>query len=339
MIICTSANLLQIPQVKVLANSIKRYIPDAIFILCLIEDRIPEKVKRIPGIARIVSVQDLPIKGFQRFMFKLTAPLSQNAIKSQLLQYAMETEPLQENFLYLDCNTVLFGPIPEIMKGLRKHPIVLVPHLITPTYTNSYERELFLLNDGAFNGSLVAVKRHQEAMDFLDWWSDKLNNDKRDPFGSNLFNQKWLDLVPVFYNAYILHHPGYMLAYWNFHESSRQIISYKDKSIQLINGPLRIMTFANENQSFNHYLAFLSETQSRRIIRIKREYLNAIDKNRIYGFNLDMPWSFGYYSSGEQITQEARDAYRSLKLIDTPDNPFEWSNQRILKLLKGVKAV
>jgi hypothetical protein len=187
-------------------------------------------------------------------MFKLTAPLSQNAVKSQLLQHAMETEPAQDSFLYLDCCTELFGPIPEIVEALHKHPIVLVPHLITPTYTDKYERELLLLKDGAFNGGLVAVKRHPETTNFLEWWSNKLNNDVRDPYGSNFFDQKWLNFVPVLFDATILQHPGYMLAFWNYHETSRQITTRSNEANMLSDKPLRIMSFANENQAFDHHV-------------------------------------------------------------------------------------
>jgi hypothetical protein len=68
---------------------------------------------------------------------------------------------------------------------------------------------------------------------------------------------------------------------------------------------------------------------------MKHSYELSIKGHIVHGINAHTPWSFGYYASGELISQQARDAYRRLSIEDTPDNPFEWSNHRLVKLLKG----
>lgn len=329
MIICTTATLSLMPCVMELGRSIRQRIPYAKIVLGLVENSVPDEVRNSAWVDEVILAKDLSIPNFDRFIFKLTEPLSKNTIKAQLLHQLINNDAQADVVIYVDCFSKFLGPIPEVLDRLNHHSIVLTPHLIDAHYSDAYERELSLLNDGTFNSGFIAVKQDDEAKDFLDWWSDKLNRDIRDPYASNFFDQKWLNFVNIFYNAAILRHPGYQLGFWNFHEESRRIVSNHDHEVHLKGGPLRLMSFANENNMFNHYSNLLPEHQTKEIGRLKSLYdanLNTDTHSR------DVTWSYGRYHNGETISIDARHKFRDLSSNIAPSNPFKCSNKMLMEI-------
>jgi len=337
MIICTSATLAHIPFVYELSRSVRKFFPSTKMVLGLIESKIPGVLQNDASLAdEIVLAKDLSIPHFISFIFKLTAPMSKNTIKPQLISHIMKHDPQADIVVYVDCFSKFLGGIPEVISLLESYPIVLTPHLIDAHFSSEYERELMLLNDGTFFSGFIAVKRDDQAKDFLSWWSDKLNKDIRDPYGSDFFDQKWLNFANVFYNAAILRHPGYQLAFWNFHEESRQIINFKDLEIKLKKGPLRIINFGNENNMFYHYCNLLPDIQRQRVHRLRMLYDTRVESNEQFK---DAEWSYDRYSDGEMISSEAREVFRKIPTDEAPSNPFEWSDKNIIDMVKGVENV
>jgi hypothetical protein len=332
MIICTTATLSHMPFVLELSHSIRRFFPSVKIVLGLVETEVPESLRNSPWVDEVILAKDLSIPNFDQFIFKLTESMSKNTIKAQLMNQIIKHDEQADVVVYVDCYSKFLGDIPEALSLLDHHSIVLTPHLIDANYLDSYERELMLLNDGSFFAGFIALKRDDEAKDFLSWWSDKLNQDIRDPYGSDFFDQKWLNFVNVFFNAAILRHSGYQLGFWNFHEDSRAIISVKDHGIELMGGPLRLINFGNENNMFEYYSALLPESQGREMNRLKRRYDESVD---LYDQFIDAQWSYGRYQSGEIITTDARHIVRVLPTKEAPSNPFEWSDQKFIDMQKG----
>ncbi|MDR0267809.1 hypothetical protein [Paenibacillus sp.] len=332
MIICTTATLSHMPFVLELSHSVRRFFPSVKMVLGLVEAEVPESLRSSPWVDEVILAKDLSIPGFDQFIFKLTEPMSKNTIKAQLMNQLIKHDAEADVVVYVDCYSKFLSGIPEALSLLDHHSIVLTPHLIDANYSDSYERELMLLNDGSFFAGFVALKRDDEAKDFLSWWSDKLNRDIRDPYGSDFFDQKWLNFVNVFFNAAILRHPGYQLGFWNFHENSREAIAVKDHEIELKGGPLRLINFGNENNMFEHYSGLLPEAQRQNINRLKQHYDESVNSN---GQFQDTEWSYGRYHSGEIITSNARQIFRVLPTDEAPSNPFEWSDQKFTDMQKG----
>jgi len=336
MIVCTTATLSHVPYAMEMAKSLRKHISDVKVVLGLVEEEVPEAVSSSPLFDQIILAKNLSIPNFKRFMFKLTVPLSQNSIKAQLLHHLFETDSSADIVVYVNCFTYFCGPIPEAIQMLGRYPIVVTPHLIDAHYTDAYEREMSLLNDGTFFAGFIALKRSDEAKDFLLWWSDKLNRDIRDPYASNFFDQKWLNFANVFFNAGILRHSGYQVGFWNFHEKSREIESQSNDRIELKGGPLRLINFGNENNNFDLHLESLPGIQSMRIQLIRKQYNTNVNSHDSFGFRQQAVWSYGSYHSGEKITDEARIKFRDLPHDHAQDNPFELSNRQIMSTSKGV---
>ncbi|TCZ80808.1 hypothetical protein E0485_00495 [Paenibacillus albiflavus] len=335
MIVCTTATLSHVPYAMEMAKSLRKHISNVKIVLGLVEEEVPNAVSSSVLFDQIILAKNLSIPNFNRFMFKLTVPLSQNSIKAQLLHHLFETDRSADIVVYVDCFTYFCGPIPEAIHMLDHYPIVVTPHLIDVHFTDAYEREMSLLNDGTFFGGFIALKRSDEAKDFLLWWSDKLNRDIRDPYASNFFDQKWLNFANVFFNAGILRHSGYQVGFWNFYEQSREIESQSNNSIMLKGGPLRLMNFGNENNNFDLHLDSLSERQSMRMQILRNHYQTNINSHDSYGLRQHAVWSYGSYQSGEKIADEARIKFRDLHHDHVPANPFELSNRQIMSTSKG----
>ncbi|QAY66847.1 hypothetical protein [Paenibacillus protaetiae] len=324
MIICSTATFATVPYVLEMARSAKQHYPHAKIVLALIEEEIPDMLTHSPWIDTVLLAKQLPIPDFNRFIFKMTSTMSLNTIKAQLLQHLIHTDEQADILVFADCYTQFFGPLPEVMELLESRPIVLIPHLVDVHATDDYERELMLLNDGTFFAGFIALKRTDESKHFLDWWSDKLNRDIRDPYASDFFDQKWLNFANVFFNAAILKHPGYQLAFWNFHEPSRRITHADDQSVQLAANPLRLVNFGNENNQMDYYLKLLPGKQHEAFLRLRDRYAANVKKQDLHGYLKHVEWSYDRYTNKEKIALDIRLNFRSLP--DQPANPFEYSN-------------
>jgi len=337
MIICTTATISNLPYVLELAHSVRKHFADAKFVLGLAEDHVPELVAHSSLIDQTILAKDLDIPDFKRFMFKLTPPLCKNTLKAQLMRHILRSDAWADVLVYVDCWTKFFGPIPEALQLLDHYSIVLTPHIIDASESDSCEKEWKLLNDGTLYAGFIAVKQSDEANHFLLWWSDKLNRDIRDPNGSDFWGQKWLNVANVLYHVGILRHPGYQLSLWNFHEKSRKIVSVDGHEVMLAGGPLRLMNFSNENNAFEHYAGLLAEHQSRHVRRLKELYEMDLLTKDYYGL-VYAGWSYDHYDSGEKIEEHVRHKYRNVSKERVPSNPYQWSNERLVDLIDGYEG-
>jgi hypothetical protein len=63
----------------------------------------------------------------------------------------------------------------------------------------------------------------QNAIRFLDWWEEKLHWSCRRYSGDTVYtDQKWIDLVPSYFDFFSLRNEGYNLAPWNLDERPLQ---------------------------------------------------------------------------------------------------------------------
>ncbi|WP_168735591.1 hypothetical protein [Cohnella fermenti] len=338
MIIGTTANLTQLPHVLELARSIRVHMPDARFVLCLIERQGPPLGIELPGIDRVVMAEELGIPKLSAYLFKYTAPLIQNALKARFLRYLEGAEAGETRFLFADHRVRFYADVPELAAALDDHPIVLVPHLTESKLSDACARELLVLNNGTFNGSVLGLRKSEEARTFLDWWIDKLDRDACGPCERDFCDQQWLSFAPVFFDVHIMQHPGYLLAFWNFHEASRTVIHVEGERVELSAGTLRCMCFANDDRSIELFASGLQPVAAQWILALKEGYEASVREHAKLGFHAGLYWSYGRYKSGELISREAREAFRSMPAECSPDDPFALGNQRILDLAKEAAA-
>ena len=135
------------------------------------------------------------------------------ALKPWLLQTLLRRDDAP--VIYLDPDIEVFAPLDEIDRLAAEHGIVLTPHTIKPFALDDYRpSEITLLQSGVFNLGFIAVG--PTSTPFLEWWSGRLKRDCLESKPEGLFvDQRWVDLAPLYFEAYVLRDPGYNVAYWN----------------------------------------------------------------------------------------------------------------------------
>lgn len=123
-----------------------------------------------------------------------------------------------DSVTFLDPDIQIFSNMDDLVDLTKKHKIVLTPHRLSPVNVfNKYTDETSYLKYGVFNLGFVSV--HNDAMDFILWWEDRLRRScRRYKNEAHFTDQKWIDLVPAFFNCLILRHKGYNVAPWNLSE-------------------------------------------------------------------------------------------------------------------------
>jgi hypothetical protein len=119
---------------------------------------------------------------------------------------------------YLDPDIVVFSRLDFATSMAKEFGVAITPHRLTPsTQLNFGITEFSFLRYGAFNLGFVSVGKKGYQM--LRWWSERLElYSTRFPNGVVFTDQKWIDLVPSFFDHYIVKDPGYNFAPWNIDE-------------------------------------------------------------------------------------------------------------------------
>jgi hypothetical protein len=116
---------------------------------------------------------------------------------------------------FLDPDIQVFGPLNYAIEKAQENHIVVTPHRLTPT--QNYRDEIIFLKYGIFNLGFICVSK--ESLPFLEWWESRLKTGAtRFEFSDVFTDQKWLNLLPAYFNYHVIRHPGYNVAPWNLDE-------------------------------------------------------------------------------------------------------------------------
>ncbi len=326
MIICTIACMNHIAKAMVMACSVKKHNPNVTLVLFLIEKTIGEIEKNCPYFDYVFLAKDIDIPNFSQIVFKYKRYESCSAIRGNALLHVMEIFKTTK-VVFLDADVKIYGPLKEVNNLLDSYSIILTPHRLEPEdeLVTIWE-EVTNLRDGVFNGGFIGIKKTGEGLNFLRWWSKRLADFCYIDYDQGLFlDQKWLNLVPCFFsNYYVLKHPGYNLAAWNFSQRKLTV----NKGNIFVNG--HRLVFFNfsmlENKWFNqrlqNYVPNLNDPLYRLIDEYKKELFALGDEQ----FK-QIPWSYDYFSSGEKINEASRASFRKNEQLQKKiDNPFLLSN-------------
>ncbi|RXY99461.1 hypothetical protein DMO16_07100 [Fictibacillus sp. S7] len=332
MIFCTSVCMNHLAMAKALAQSIKRHHPESKMVVCLIEKHLPVSVDGLDLFDEIVLAKDMGYLHFEQTIFKYSQYETAGFSKGQLFRYIFQKYPKEENVVYLDSDTLVFGPFIEVEDALRLHSIVLTPHILNSVKNPAYLfGEFALLNSGNFNTGFIALKRSKESLEFLDWYCYRLNHYCYTDPPRGLFNeQKWMDLVPVFFDKVMnVKHPGYNVAYWNLFERN---ITQTSGNYMVNDQPLRFFHFSG--------LAFITDTlylinneTTTHGINILNKYQRLLE-NHGHRDLLNIPWSYDYFDNGRMISDQIRTIYKNNHLAQSEIiNPFS-EDRRAFKKYK-----
>jgi glycosyltransferase involved in cell wall biosynthesis/SAM-dependent methyltransferase len=224
---------------RVLARSFAEANPGNQFTI-LVVDAAPGEVK--PGECyHIATPADLPLERAEFLRMAMIYDVTElsTSLKPWALQMLLDGGA--DVAVYLDPDIVVFDSLEEVEILSREHGIVLTPHTVEPMLRDGLRpTEADIMGAGVFNLGFIAVA--SAARDMLAWWQERLRRDSVIAPHQMLFvDQRWIDLVPGYFDHAIVRDPGYNVAYWNL--DRRQLTRDGDRI--LVNGhPLRFFHFS-----------------------------------------------------------------------------------------------
>lgn len=338
MIFYTSICSNYLPKAMALAESVKRHCKDAYFVLCLVEREVPAVASEFPHFDEVVLAKDAGWENFDSFMFRHSIVEASTAVKPRFMLHLLEKFPQSDKFVYLDPDVLVYSDFAELERLLDSHSIVLAPHLLRP---GNIDMEISSLAHGTYNLGFLAVGRDANSQAFLQWWADRLFLFCYDDKSRGIFtDQKWIDLVPSFFDAYILKHHGYDFATWSLLGSDLREFEGR----YVVNGdPLRFIHFSGlDSKTIDKAIEWwLTPGNRDTFVKLYEEYKAALARHGQERLGRT-PWSYGTYLGGAPIAKDARVAFRAQEMWGRFPNPFTASDQAILEAAglpqKGAKV-
>jgi hypothetical protein len=323
MIFTTSICANYLPRALCLGASIKRHYPKARFYPCLLERSVPADAAASPYFDGILLAKDFVPFNFEHFVFRYSIVEAATAVKGDLFLHLFDAFPDEDTFIYLDPDTHLYSSMPELETLLQDQSIVLTPHLLSET--GLIPMEVSSLEHGLYNLGFLGLRRSAESVRLNTWWADRLHRMCYDAKFTGIFtDQRWFDLVPLFFKAALLLHPGYNVGPWALH--SRPVDLAADGDLLFCGQPLRFMHFSGFPEIFYRCIEGWAPQNKERLFELANSYADALEANKRFAA---IPWSYGCYRSGKRISGFSRMRWRQ-RPVDGDVSPFDLSDRKIL---------
>lgn len=344
----TSITTNYIPKARVLCKTLKEHNPEAKFVLCLSDD-FPDECESIKKefdyILYSFEMDSIPNRDI--FFFKHNVTEICTAVKPFAALEIMKRYNA-DKVVYLDPDISVFDSLSELDKLLDQYSMVFTPHQLEPESEDCFvvSNEILFLKRGTYNLGFFAVNNTPEGLRFLNWWKDRLekfcfdDNYKllkelqRDSLLGMFTDQKWIDLVPAFFdNYYILKDPGYNVSTWNM---TKRILTKDSSDKYRVNGyPLRFFHFSGYDSGghFNEMQRLWDYVPENKIGgKLSKWYEEQMG---IYGAPCfeTKAWKYANYSDGEpvldidrRLLNIRRDIYGLLNNPYEVENGFSYKN-------------
>lgn len=252
---CTIVNIKYLPQAQVLINSFRAVYPNHRFVT-LITDIETLDFKPLVG-SEVLTLKSLKLdeKKIQNMRLIYDVVEFATAMKPYLLMHLLAESVTST---YLDPDVLVFSPLDFATSKAKEFGVVVTPHRLTPSKQLTFGlTELTFLRYGTFNLGFISVG--QSGYSMLNWWAERLEfHSTRFPNGYVFTDQKWIDLLPSFFDHFILKDPSYNFAPWNIDERNL----WKSEDVYFVdNSPLVFIHFSQmsgmlaNGQRSDHWLS------------------------------------------------------------------------------------
>lgn len=325
---CTIVARDYLPYARALHRSFLTHHPNGWFVVLVIDDIHDEVNEEVFEVWRPADL-DLSSDEFHRMAAMYNRSNLAKALKPWLLAELLETGV--EAAVYLDPDTLLFGPLTEIFSLAKEHQLVLTPHATEPMPRDELEvSETTILGSGAYNMGFLGLG--QGSRKFLAFWRNRLRRDCYvDTANQRFADQRWVDFAPGMFPCYILRDPRYNVAYWNLDHRDLTL----SEGIYAIDGkPLRFFHFSGfdpqvpyllSRDQGNHPRILLSENPT--LARLCAEYADGLLELRD-GLERQPIYPFDELPNGLKLDDALRNAFRSCVTAleesgdELPPDPF-----------------
>lgn len=309
--IFTSITANYLPKARVLANSVKKFHPEAKFHL-VISDDVPGPVRQNPApFDSIITVNDLDIPDRKAWIFKHTVVEMCTAVKGFAFQEIFKRHKA-EKIIYFDPDIAVMSRLDSLSQELDRASVLLTPHQTEPekTLETIADNEICSLKHGIYNLGFLAVRTSAEGVRFVDWWAARLMDFCYDNIPGGIFtDQRWVDLAPAFFtDLKILRGPEYNVATWNL--THRQATGSLQQGI-LINGrPLCFYHFSGFDSGAQEIM-LKKYGKTSPVLFDLREWYIAESKRLGQDVEGSIQCVYGFFDNKCPVTKEHRRLYRT----------------------------
>lgn len=204
-----------LPWVRVLAASFAEHHPGVRFVALMLDEPDPSALREDDAFEVLTPAEiGLPAaeSGWLRTIyngFELSC-----ATKPWLLRFLLRDA---DAALYLDGDILVCDSLAPIAQRAAAAELLICPHSLEPLPDDGLvPDENTMLRLGQFNAGFLAVGRR--SLRFLDWWSARLRReciDWSENTPLRFVDQRWLDLAVNYFEVDVLRARGANVAYWN----------------------------------------------------------------------------------------------------------------------------
>ena len=262
---------------------------------------------------RMLRLRDLAIPNLARFRFRYSQQELMYATTPYLLMHLLDRG--YSGAAFLKQESLVVGRLSPVLDLLRRHAIVLTPHLLDALEGSSAAaRECNILQSGVYNVGFLGVGGTPTARAFLGWWMERLYEHCHHdvPHGMH-FEQRWLDLVPAYFpDVHVVRDPGFNVAHWNLPE--RKVTVSGDR-VTVDGHPGRFFRFSGFDpespDAVTRYNDRLRMSDIGDAAQIFRRYVRLLESAG-YDETKTWPYAYDHFHDGRPISGRARRLYRRL---------------------------
>lgn len=320
----TSITTSYLPKARVLAETLKKTNPDAIFHLVVSDDLPKEFDINKEDIDYVWFAEDfIKTNDNKRWFFKHNVVELCTAVKGVAALHILK-KTKTDKIVYLDPDVGVFGDLTPLSNMLDKNSVLLTPHQIEPVtdINDVINDEICSLSHGVYNFGFFAVKNDANGLKFLNWWNDRLMEFCYDDIPNGIFtDQKWGDLAPALFDfVKIIHDPEYNVATWNL---ATRVISGNEKQGWKVNGKqLKFYHFTGFDSGAHHVMMKLHANDGDPVCNLVSMYENKLHEKgqEKYGKNI---FKYAFYDNGKKIENVDRILFRKYdEVYHMFENPY-----------------
>lgn len=214
-------------QAKTLGDSVLANYPNSIFLIGLVDFRDDAIDYSAFKKMQIAVFNEIGYPEFEEMLERYNVIEFNTSVKPFYIEYLWRHYGNDHKIVYLDPDIVIYKPLDHLFTALELNSVVLTPMFSMVTEKTSLD-ELVALRHGMFNLGFIALRYTEQSMKLVKWWKERLRTHCLIDKPRGIFvDQKWMDLAPLLFDeVFVLKHPGYNMAWWNF--SERRLLIFGD---------------------------------------------------------------------------------------------------------------
>lgn len=267
MIFATLADRKTMRNAVVLARSVKQFYPEAKTVLCLAGT---ERSYEQPAFFDETVFVSVKRDGEEAGLSPYKAYFIRNLLESH-----------EEPVIFMNPQSRLYAPIPELLHELTTRDIVAVPYYLEPR--DEAEEEIERLQHGILYAGFLAVKPSRDGKKFAAWWLERITGSRLASSQTADSEHRWLSLAANPFHISLFKHPAYQLSAWNLDERSRTLHIVQGQ-YYIGSSLLKSACFDNENGRLERQLAKVENAALQQLVSQYAEQcsVNSVTPERRY---------------------------------------------------------